>query len=89
MREAPERTTIITGSGGSGGGMGMGIMLGAILVVVVGIAIFWLVMSGRMPAVGTDKPIEDSPSINITGPDINFPDTITINPPAPANTPAP
>ncbi len=87
MAQAPERTVVINGSGGGGGGMGMGIMLGAILVVVLGMAVVWFVMSGRMSASGTDSPIANSPTINITTPDIKVPDTITINPPA--NAPAP
>ncbi|MBM2826497.1 MAG: hypothetical protein HW403_561 [Dehalococcoidia bacterium] len=90
MAQAPERTVVINGSGGGSGGMGMGIMLGAILVVVLGIGLLWFVMSGS----GTDKPIAISPTINIGAPEINvpatdikIPDTITINPPV--NAPAP
>lgn len=82
MAQAPERTVVINGSGGGGGGIGMGIMLGAILAVVLGIGVLWLVMSGRTSGSGMDTPIANSPTINITAPDIKVPDTITINPPA-------
>ncbi len=82
MAQTPERTVVINGSGGGGGGMGMGIMLGAILAVVLGIGVLWIVMSGRMSGPGTD-----SPTINIAAPEIKVPDNITINPPA--NAPAP
>ena len=67
--------------------MGMGVMLGAILVVVLGIGVLWFVMSGRMSGPGADAPAANSPTINIGAPDIRIPDTITVNPPA--NAPAP
>ena len=80
--------------------MGMGVMLGAILVVVLGIGVLWFVMSGRMSASGTNTPIANNSTNTITAPDtkttpdIKLPDTITINPPAitvnpPATAPAP
>ena len=90
-RQAPERTVIINGSEGRNGGMGMGIMLGAILVVVLGLVLLWFAFGGRMPS-STDTPTgnTNNPSINIDAPDIKIPDSITINTPnMPESTPAP
>lgn len=90
MAQAPERTVVINGSGGGGGGIGMGVMLGAILVVVLGIGVLWFVMSGRMASSATNPPPVTIPTTNITTPDIKIPDNITINTPnITTNPPAP
>jgi len=97
-QQAPERTVVINGSGdGGSGGMGMGMIVGVLLVVVLGIAMLWFDMSGRMSTSPTSNnssttnvqpnspALPNSPTINI--PDIKIPDTITIN--TPQNAPAP
>ena len=72
--------------------MGMGIMLGAILVVVLGIGVLWFAMAGKTSgSTNTPSANTNNPTINVTTPDIKVPDTITINTPnnPPANAPAP
>ena len=76
---------LINQSGRSQGGMGMGLIMGIVLVLVVGVAIAWFAMSGKMGAPNiTLPPVNINPTINVQPPNIKVPDTITINPPAPA-----
>lgn len=64
----------------SGGGAGLGMVLGIILAVALFAGMLWFLLAGTMLRPATPAPATDPPAVNVNPPDIQVPDTITIQP---------
>jgi len=80
---------IVVESDRSDSGMGLGMVLGILLAILLVLGIVWFGFFGRAVSNQPVTPPTNSGPTIINPPAIQVPDTITINPPAPAPQPAP